>query len=166
MSDRVGILRPCAINNEEIFMPNILHRIGTKSSPDKAYSALTDCAELGAWWTNDTKGEEQVGGVLHFRFGDLGFFDMKILELEPLKHVLWQVVDGPAEWIGTKVSFELNQVDEYTIILFKHEGWREPVEFMHHCSTKWATFLMSLKAFIETGKGTPYPNDVIIGNWN
>ena len=30
------------------------------------------------------------------------------------------------------------QVDDYTIVLFKHEGWEEPVEFMHHCSTKWA----------------------------
>jgi hypothetical protein len=36
------------------------------------------------------------------------------------------------------------------------------VEFMHHCSTKWATFLMSLQALVETGKGAPYPNDVKI----
>ena len=36
---------------------------------------------------------------------------------------------------------------------------------MHHCSTKWATFLMSLKSLVETGKGAPYPNDVLIDNW-
>ena len=35
--------------------------------------------------------------------------------------------------------------------MFRHEGWREPVEFMHHCSTKWATYLMSLKSLVETG---------------
>jgi hypothetical protein len=38
--------------------------------------------------------------------------------------------------------------------------------FMHHCSTKWALFLMSLKAFGETGKGFPDPHDVKIDNWN
>ncbi|UXN75436.1 hypothetical protein N8D56_12055 [Devosia sp. A8/3-2] len=44
-------------------------------------------------------------------------------------------------------------------------GWKEPVEFMHHCSTKWGTFLMSLKALIDTGKGLPHPHDVLIDNW-
>ena len=69
--------------------------------------------------------------------------------------MLWEVVDGPAEWIGTTIDFDLNQDGEYTIVLFAHAGWREPVEFMHHCSTKWAMFLLSLKSLVETGTGAP-----------
>ena len=65
---------------------------------------------------------------------------------EPAERVVWQVVDGPEEWIGTTIDWELRQDGDYTIVLFKHEGWREPVEFMHHCSTKWGSFLMSLKS--------------------
>lgn len=148
-------------------MPDILHRVGIKSaSPDATYKALTTCDGLSAWWTDNTKGENKVGGVLKFRFGERGGFDMKVLELKTSKRVLWQVIDGPEEWIGTKVSFELKQDGDYTIILFKHEGWKEPVEFMHHCSTKWGIFLMSLKSLLETGKGAPYPNDVKLDNWN
>jgi hypothetical protein len=37
---------------------------------------------------------------------------------------------------------------------------------MHHCSTKWAVFLISLKSPVETGKGSPDPHDVKIDNWN
>jgi uncharacterized protein YndB with AHSA1/START domain len=148
-------------------MPDILHRIGIKaSSPDDTYQALTTCEGLSAWWTDDTTGQNKVGGVLKFRFGKRGGFDMKVLELKPNQRVLWQVVDGPAEWIGTKVSFDLKQDGDYTIVLFKHEGWKEPVEFMHHCSTKWAIFLLSLKSLLETGQGAPYPNDVKLDNWN
>jgi len=33
---------------------------------------------------------------------------------------------------------------------------------MHHCSTKWATYLMSLKSLVETRKGAPNPNDTHI----
>jgi hypothetical protein len=80
--------------------------------------------------------------------------------------VIWQVVEGPAEWIGTEISFDLKQEDDYAIVLFNHQGWNEPVEFMHHCSTKWAIFLMSLKSLVETGKGNPSPDDVRIGNWH
>jgi uncharacterized protein YndB with AHSA1/START domain len=148
-------------------MPDILHRVGIKSSsPDATYKALTTCEGLSAWWTDNVKGESKVGGVLRFRFGERGGFDMKVLELDPDRRVLWQVVDGPEEWIGTKVNFDLKQDGDYTIVLFKHQGWKEPVEFMHHCSTKWANFLMSLKSLLETGKGAPYPNDVKIDDWN
>ncbi|MER6350785.1 hypothetical protein ABT186_02745 [Streptomyces sp. NPDC001634] len=66
---------------------------------------------------------------------------MKVLELDPGRHVLWEVVDGPEEWIATHVDWGLDQVDDYTVVLFKHQGWKQPVEFMHHCSTKWAVLL-------------------------
>jgi uncharacterized protein YndB with AHSA1/START domain len=147
-------------------MPDILHRVGFKASPDDAYRALATRDGLAGWWTSDTQGESEVGSVIKFRFEPHGFFDMKVLELEPAKRVLWEVVDGPQEWIGTTVSFDLRQEGDFTIALFKHQGWKEPVEFMHHCSTKWGVFLMSLKALVETGKGAPFPNDVKIDNWN
>src|SRR5215213_9211631 len=151
-------------------MADILHRVGIKSSLDEVYKALTTREGLAAWWTNNTQGESKVGGVLKFRFSvdgaEIGGFDMKVLELQPAKRVLWQVVDGPAEWIGTKISFELKQESEYSIVLFKHQDWKEPVEFMHHCSTKWAIFLMSLKSLLETGRGAPCPDDIQIGDWH
>jgi uncharacterized protein YndB with AHSA1/START domain len=143
-------------------MPDILHRVGIKSSPNEAYKALTAIDALSDWWTNDTQGQSKIGEVIRFRFGDNGGFDMKVLELDPGKRVLWQVVDGPQDWMGTRISFDLRREDDFTVVLFKHQGWAEPVEFMHHCSTKWATFLMSLKSLVETGKGAPYPDDVIV----
>ena len=152
-------------------MADILHKVGIKSSSlDDVYQALTTRDGLSGWWTINTQGESKVGGTLRFRFSaggvDVGGFEMKVLELNPAKRVLWQVADGPAEWIGAKISFDLKQEGEYVIVLFKHQDWNEPVEFMHHCSTKWAIFLMSLKSLLETGKGTPNPDDIKIDNWN
>mgnify|MGYP000300617510 CR=1 FL=1 len=91
---------------------------------------------------------------------------MTVLELEPSKRVVWRVAKGPDEWVGTQVCFALEQEGEQATVLFKHQGWKEPIAFMHHCSTKWAVFLMSLKSLLETGKGAPYPNDVKIDDWN
>jgi len=121
-------------------MPDILHKAGIKSSSlADTYKALTTREGLSAWWTRDTHGESKVGGVLQFHFGT-GGFDMKVLELHPVRRVLWQVVDGPEEWVGTMVSFDPKQEGDWTIVLFKHQGWNEPVEFMHYCSTKWGAF--------------------------
>ncbi len=147
-------------------MVDILHRVGMKAaSVNDVYAALTTTEGLSGWWATDTTGQTETGGILEFRFAP-GGFDMKVLELIPGERVRWEVVDGPPEWIGTTIRWELQQVDEWAIVLFFHEGWAEPVEFMHHCSTKWATFLVSLKQLIETGSGAPEPNDLQISDWH
>jgi uncharacterized protein YndB with AHSA1/START domain len=146
-------------------MYDILHRVGIKASPSDVFDALATRDGLAGWWTTTTDGDSAVGGILQFRFGTLGGFDMRVLDLDPGRHVLWQVVDGPTDWIDTRISFELKQDGDYTIVMFRHEGWRKPVEFMHHCSTKWGTFLMSLKSMLETGAAAPWPNDVKIDNF-
>jgi uncharacterized protein YndB with AHSA1/START domain len=147
-------------------MPDILHRVGIKAAANDVYKVLTTRDGLAGWWTADTRGDGRIGSVLQFRFDPRGFFDMRVLSSEPARHVAWEVIDGPAEWIGTEVSFALQVDGEWTIVLFAHRGWKEPVEFMHHCGTKWAIFLMSLKSLAETGIGKPYPDDVKIDNWN
>jgi uncharacterized protein YndB with AHSA1/START domain len=147
-------------------MVDILHRVGVKgSSPDDVYAALTTIEGLAGWWTRDTTGTTDVDGVLAFRFVP-GGFDMKVVELVPGKRALWEVVEGPPEWVGTHVNFELSQAGDFTIVLFEHRGWAQPVEFMYHCSTKWATYLLSLKQLVETGTGAPAPDDVQISDWH
>jgi len=151
---------------EEELTMDILHRIGVKSaSLDEVYDALTTIDGLSGWWATDTSGDTGLGGVIKFRF-EPGGFDMLVVELSPAKRVVWEVVEGPEEWVGTTVTWDLKQEDDFTIVLFRHAGWREPVEFMYHCSTKWATFLMSLKQLLETGTGAPEPRDVKISNWH
>ena len=148
-------------------MVDILHRVGVRtSSPDTVYDALTTVEGLARWWTDDTRGSADVGGVLEFRFPPVGGFDMEVVATEPSKRVSWKVVDGPEEWIGTTIDWDLRQDGDWTIVLFRHAGWAEPVEFMHHCSTKWGTFLMSMKRLVETGEGEPAPRDVEISDWH
>lgn len=145
-------------------MPDILHKVAIKASPNAVYRALTTLDGLAGWWTSDTTGDPNVGGTILFRFGDRGRIEMKVVELVPNRRVLWQVTGGPQDWIGSKVSFDLSQDGDHTAILFKHAGWAAPSEFMHACSTKWAMFLMSMKSLFESGKGAAYPNDVHIGS--
>lgn len=154
-------------------MVDILHRVAVENgTPEKVYEALTTIEGLAGWWTDGTTGQTvggsgstDVGEVIEFRFPP-GGFDMQVTEQVPGERVGWKVVEGPEEWVGTTIDWDLRQDGDWTVVMFKHQGWREPVEFMHHCSTKWATFLMSLKQYVETGQGEPAPNDVLVSNWH
>lgn len=152
-------------------MVHITHRIGIKAPIEKVYEAIATIEGIAAWWTQDTSGTSEVGKTIVVRFNsldgtELGSMHMDVKALDPGKKVQWKFAAGPEEWIGTEATFDLQQEGNYTIVLFGHRNWREEVEFKSHCSMKWATFLLSLREFVETGKGKPSPNDFKIDNWN
>ena len=152
-------------------MVDIIHRVGINAPPKRVYAAVATVEGVAGWWTQDATGVSDVGGTLTFRFqsptGDeIGKFEMEVLELIPDKKVRWRVKSGPEEWVGTDIEFSLSQEGDYTVVLFGHRNWREAVEFMAHCSMKWATFMLSLRELVETGKGRPSPIDLKIDNWN
>jgi uncharacterized protein YndB with AHSA1/START domain len=142
------------------------HRIGIVSpSTDAVYAALTTVDGLAGWWTTDTTGDAAVGGTLAFRFLP-GGFDMEVIELVPGERVRWRVVDGPPEWIDTTIDWQLSRSEGFTIVRFAHQGWTDVGDFMAHCNTKWASYLLSLKALVETGTGAPAPRDLQISDWH
>jgi len=152
-------------------MVDIIHRIGIKSPAAQVHEALASRDGLSRWWTEEVVGDGRVGGKIEFRFrsptGELkGQIDMEVRVLAPPKTVRWRCTGGIPEWIGTDVSFQLSEEEGQTILLFGHRNWREATDFTSHCSMKWATFLLSLRDYVETGKGKPAPHDLKIDNWN
>jgi len=152
-------------------MADIIHRIGIRSPAAQVYNALSTLDGLAHWWTQDVTGDDRIGGKLEFNFrtkaGDLiGTIGMEVQAFDTPNEVRWRCVDEPAEWAGTEVTFELSQQDDQTIVLFGHRNWREATEFTAHCSMKWATFLLSLRDYVESGAGRPSPDDLKIDNWN
>lgn len=143
-------------------MFNINHQVGIKVSPESVYHALTTNEGLATWWTHDTSGADGVGSTIEFRFGG-GGPDFTVVELIPNTLVKWQHSgDMPDAWMGTTITFELREQDDQTFVRFTHASWKEQSNFMAHCSTKWAVFLVSLKEALETGTGRAFPNDIHI----
>jgi uncharacterized protein YndB with AHSA1/START domain len=152
-------------------MADIVHRIGIKSSMVQVYQALTKVQGLAHWWTEETTGDSKLGGKIEFSFrsvsGELkGKMVMEVAKWHEPDLLRWRCVDGPADWIGTDITFDLSEQDGQVIVIFGHRNWTEASESMAHCSMKWAVFLLSLRDYVETGKGKPSPRDLKIDNWN
>jgi len=152
-------------------MVNIIHRMGTSASMQEVYKAISTIEGLSGWWTEEVSGDAGAGGRIQFTFrtpaDDIkGQMVMEVKSLQPYQRVHWLCVEGPEEWIFTDITFDLSEQDGLTILLFGHRNWRESVAFTAHCSMKWAVFLLSLREYLETGKGKPSPFDIKIDNWN
>ena len=88
-----------------------------------------------------------------------------MLELSQDLRVRWKCTGGLKEWVGTEISFKLAPGDRETVIGFVHAGWQETGEIMAHCNAKWGYYLLSLEAWVEDGRGSPYSEDRKISSW-
>lgn len=142
-------------------MPNICLTFGTKTPASEICAALTTLEGLASWWTSDTAGDPTQDGTVTFTFGSNGGFDMRVIKVGP-RQVHWECIKGPVDWIGTRIEFEIQEEGNHNQLMFRHVGWKSENPFFHHCSTKWATFLLSLRDYLEQGEGRPFPNDIKI----
>jgi uncharacterized protein YndB with AHSA1/START domain len=143
-------------------MADIYHQVGIKADINEAYRALTTLDGLSNWWTIAT-GNIEKGDSLNFHFDGISV-EMTILQLVPVTKVVWQCTEKEGEWKDTTISFELEQTEDQVFVNFSHTGWAQQTTLCAHCNTKWAVFMLSLKDYLEKGKGQPFPDDVHVNH--
>ena len=135
-------------------MTDIRHNLVIKAAPEKVYTAITTQEGIASWWCKQTSAKPEVGFVNVFVFGQ-SRNEMKVAELVPNKKMVWQCVRSNEEWIGTRISFHLEEKDGATLLRFSHTGWQAVTDFFAVCNYNWALFMKSLKSYCETGQGAP-----------
>ena len=139
-------------------MVAIVKELTIATAPGRVWGALTQPGEIGHWWTNDLNATPEVGSLVEFRFGEWGDFVLRfeVAELDQDKKVHWIHKRSPvAQWAGTSVTWQLEPVQNGTMLVFTHDGFPQVDEVYEQTRGNWEYFLASLKSYLETGKGTP-----------
>ena len=137
-------------------MPDIIHLVTINTSVSKVYKAITEKEGLSGWWTKDNTAKPEINSIAEFNFGKKYRNEMRIIELLPDKRVVWKCEQGDPEWIGTTLTFDLEDKGDKTILRFGHKNWREATDFFASCNYQWGWYMTSLKNYCETGKGNPF----------
>ncbi|MGA9016204.1 MAG: SRPBCC domain-containing protein [Acetobacteraceae bacterium] len=139
-------------------MHDIMHLIKIHASSERLYQAITTTEGVRQWWTRDASIEPKVGGV-----GEFGFFGRRFVakvvveELTPVSRVRWKVSN--AAWPGSDIEFNLRAEGNDATLVFAHHGFPRADEGYASATTRWGLYLLSLKRYLETGKGMPNPDD-------
>jgi hypothetical protein len=143
---------------------NFTTTITVDATSREAFDAIND---VPGWWGRITGSTTAVGDEFVYLVPGLHYSGFRVTEITPEKRIAWLVtgsyldfISDKQEWTGTTVRFDIDETDGGTRINFTHEGLEPEDECYELCSNAWSMFVNgSLKAFIETGKGTPYSFD-------
>ena len=105
-------------------MADILHRLSIGASPARVQELLATPAGIERWWTGHTVAAD--AGTLRFAFG--GPAPAAVVEVTENTpgQVVWRVVEGPPDWVGTDITFTLRPTGEGTTLLFTTAAGASP----------------------------------------
>jgi uncharacterized protein YndB with AHSA1/START domain len=137
-------------------MAEIKHLFHINAPRTKVYEAISTVKGLSDWWTKQTTGTSEPGGVLEFRFGSQWLNKMKVISTVPGASVAWECIEATPDWVGTKITFTLDNNEGKTRVRFSHSGWKEPNDFYAQCNFSWGRYMESLRSLCEKGQGMPF----------
>lgn len=142
-------------------MTDILHLLSIHAPREAVYEAIATVAGIRNWFSRDADLETRVGGSGEIRFAEgRRITRIEIGALEPPARVAWKVLSAPMPtWPDTTVEFEMQADDAGTTLHFAQRGFAQADDFFAMSATAWGCFLVSLKQYVETGQGTPHPDD-------
>jgi uncharacterized protein YndB with AHSA1/START domain len=139
-------------------MQDIMHLIRIHASSERVYEAITTADGIRQWWTRDAAIEPRVGAAGEFGFNGKRFVArVTVEELKPAARVRWKVANSA--WPGENIEFNLKTDQNDTILLFAHRGFPRADEGLASATMRWGFYLLSLKQYLQTGTGTPNPDD-------
>ena len=131
-----------------------------KQTPSEVFNAVIN---VRGWWQGEIEGStDKPDDEFTYRMKDFHFSKQRIIEVVPDKKVVWLVADSKlnflnnkSEWSGTKIQFEITQVNNKTQLRFTHVGLVPDIECYGSCSNGWSKLIQeSLLSLITTHKGT------------
>jgi uncharacterized protein YndB with AHSA1/START domain len=139
-------------------MAAIVEELTIEVSPERVFNALTQQDKIACWWTDDLSATPEVGSLAEFRFSHGTFvIQFEVAELDKDEKVYWITRQGPptGHWVGTSVAWLLTPVHNGTKLVFNHDGFTQADRRYEITRGWWEHFLVSLKSYLQTGKGNP-----------
>lgn len=146
-------------------------------SPSEVFNAVLNPR---AWWSEEIEGgTSKVGDIFDYHFEDIHRSKMKLMQVVPDQKVVWRVLDNyfkpgifdeaggrqekkdapvheQAEWVETKIIFEISREKGKTRLQFTHDGLVPDYECYNVCENAWGHYIKeSLYSLITTGEGQP-----------
>jgi len=135
----------------------IVHHFRIAAPADKILTAISSKEGLNAWWTEDAEAEPRLGGKYVFYFAEHSIqWEAEVSKYVPNKSFEWTFTKADADWMGTRVGFELEKKGDVYHVYFSHKGWPEANEHMYISNYCWALYLRLLKRYVERGEIVPY----------
>ncbi|WP_281556188.1 SRPBCC domain-containing protein [Thalassomonas sp. RHCl1] len=143
-------------------MAKVKHQVGIDGTIEQVFSTLTTNEGFAGWWASSATISPEIGGKIALTFDNLTTLYFEYQDILENEKVAILCTGGTGAWQDSELLFELVQASDQVYLTLTHTNEASSEDEFLYFSTKWTCYLLSLRDFVETGRGRPYPNDIKI----
>jgi len=140
-------------------MARIVFELDIDATPKQIVEALDSERGIAGWWTEDVTAPGGAGSPMTVGFPGRAPMPFELRVDEVGEHsVRWSSVGQfPPHWVGTQMIWTLTTKADGsgTTVHFNHDGWATDEGPLPSAAMTWGQLMVSLKAFVESGAGSP-----------
>lgn len=137
-------------------MADIFHDFPIEAPVSEVFRRISTPEGLDGWWSKSSTGRPGEGAEISLGFGPGFDWRAVVSRWVPDAEIEYEMIAAGADWLGTRVGFQLADRDGVTQVRFRHTGWPEANEHYRISCFCWAMYLRILKRWIEHGETVPY----------
>lgn len=137
-------------------MPDIFHHFPINAPSEKVFESISTPKGLDRWWSESARGKAAMGEKFHLSFGPGYNWSAVVTKFIYGKEFELTMLESDSDWEGSKVGFNLAEVNGVTQVRFYHTGWKEANEHYKISTYCWAMYLRILKRNLEFGEEVAY----------
>lgn len=137
---------------------SIYHDLVIHAPKEKVFSAISEPQELINWWPKKCSGKPELGQTYNFFFTAEYDWYGEVGQVEPNKTFHVKMTNADADWNPTTFGFDLEEMEQGTLLHFWHKNWPENNHHFKRSSFCWALLLNGLKDYLEKGIIVPFEN--------
>lgn len=145
--------------DEKALSENFTCTFFVDKTPKEVFDSINN---VRGWWQGEIEGNtNQIDDEFDYKVEGIHFSKQKLIEVVENKRITWLVTDSElsfvqdkTEWTGTKIIFEITEINNKTQLRFTHVGLVPKFECYKDCSNAWEQLVQqSLFSLITTGEG-------------
>ncbi len=140
-------------------MPDIAMACNIDAEPDTVFRAISTSQGVQGWFTSEAEIGEGEGEHHLLTFPEMPApWQLRVERTQSPRLLTLSVLAGPPEWTDTRMTYEIVGRPEGGVVLnFDHNDFAN-VEGVRAWTIGWATKMLALRKYAETGEPDPFFN--------
>ena len=138
-------------------MPDITMACNIDADAETVFRAISTSDGIRGWFTSEAEVAEGEGALHQLTFpGMPAPWQLRVEKTDPPRVLALSVVQGPPQWNGTTMAYEIMDRPEGGVVLnFDHNDFAD-VAGVREWTIGWSTKMLALKKFAESGVPEPF----------
>ncbi len=137
-------------------MHHIHHELRIATTPSKIFQAISTQQGMQSWWPKIAGSNYELSSEVRLFFSEEYDWTAEVIAVEENRFIYFAMIKADADWTETTLKFDIAEQDDFCLLSFSHQNWKELNHHFKRTNYCWAFYLKMIKDYTEHNIVVPF----------